>query len=106
MARPKKEVVPEGEFEVIETIPRNMEIGETIVGTFVGTRPGKYGDIFMLDSEKGERYNIFGGIQFDSILTPDKIGRTFRIKHISKERTSRGYWVRTYKIELKREKVE
>lgn len=105
MARPKKEVVSEGEWEIIDTKPRTMEIGETLVGTFVGTRPGKYGEVFMLDSEGGERYNIYGGQQFETTLTPDKIGKTFRIKHISVEPTSRGFKVRIYKFEMKREKV-
>lgn len=105
MARPKKEVEPGGEWETIDTKPRTMEIGETLVGVFVGTRPGKFGDVFMLDSEKGERYNIYGGQQFETTLTPDKIGKIFRIKHTGIEPTSHGYKVRIYKFEMKREKV-
>lgn len=106
MVQKKKEEKVEGEFEVIDSKPRTMEIGETIVGTFVGTRPGKFGDVFMLDSDKGERYNIYGGQQFEATLTPDKVGRTFRIKHLGMEKTSKGWKVRTYKFELKRESVE
>lgn len=104
MARPTKEVPVEGEWEDIETKPRTMEIGEVIEGSFIGTRPGKFGEIFMLDNEKGERYNIYGGQQFDITLTPDKIGRTFRIKHLGIEPTSHGFRVRIYRIQIKREK--
>lgn len=106
MTEKKKKAVSEGEFEDIGTKPRTMEIGETLVGTYVGTRPGKFGDVFMLDNESGERYNIYGGQQFESTLTPDKIGRTFRIKHLGIEKTSKGFRVRTYKFQIKREKVE
>lgn len=104
MARPKKEEKVEGEFEHIDNMPRIMDVGETIVGIFIGTRPGKFGSIFMLDSPKGERYNIYGGQQFESVLTPDKAGRTFRIKYLGKEKTSSGYNVHTYDFSIKREK--
>lgn len=100
----KEETV--SDWEELTNIPRTMELSETIEGTFIGTRPGKFGDIFMLDNEKGERYNIYGGQQFESTLTPDKIGRTFRIKHISVEKTSKGFRVRTYRFLLKREAIE
>lgn len=106
MVKAKQGEKIEGEFETIETKPRTMEVGETIVGTFVGTRPGKFGDVFMLDNDSGERYNIYGGQQFEATLTPDKVGRTFRIKHLGKEKTSKGWSVRTYKFQIKREKVE
>lgn len=92
------------DWSEIDNTPRTMEIGEAIEGVFIGTRSGKFGDIFMLDNEKGERYNIYGGQQFEATLTPDKIGRTFRIKHLGIEKTSKGFRVRTYRFLLKREK--
>lgn len=106
MAEKKKKDVEGSEWDEIDNKPITMEIGESIEGIFIGTRPGKFGEIFMLDNEKGERYNIYGGQQFESTLTPDKVGRTFRIKHISVEKTSKGFKVRTYRFLLKREKIE
>ena len=101
MVEKKKKDVEGSEWDEIDNKPITMEIGESIEGIFIGTRPGKFGEIFMLDNEKGERYNIYGGQQFEATLTPDKVGKIFRIKHTGIEPTSHGFRVRTYKFQMK-----
>ena len=104
MVEKKKEEKAEGEFEDVDFMPRVMDVGEVITGKFIGTRAGKFGDVFLLTGEDEERYNIYGGVQFSTVLTPDQIGRTFRIKYLGKVKTSKGQQVHTYKFQVKKEK--
>uniref|UniRef100_A0A6M3IEI3 Uncharacterized protein n=1 Tax=viral metagenome TaxID=1070528 RepID=A0A6M3IEI3_9ZZZZ len=98
MAKEKETKKKDEEWDEIDTTPRSMSVGETIEGKFSGTRPGKFGKIFMLDKGDGTVYNIYGGIQFDSVLTQDSVGIRFRIRCLGKEKTSRGMEVWTYKF--------
>ena len=96
-------VEPEPEWVTQDVAPRSLEEGEEIIGRFRGTRPGKFGDIYMFDKPDGTLYNIYGGVQFEGIVTQANIGRLFRIKYLGKEDTSRGYTVKLYDIAIAKE---
>ena len=106
MVKDKKLPGDDEQWEDIDMKPRSLEVDETVVGTLMSIRPGKFGNVLGLDKGDGKLYYIYSSTQLDQIMTPASIGKRFRITYSGMEKTSSGQDVRIHKVQVKKEKVE
>lgn len=92
-----------GVWEDVDMTPTKFEIGEVLMGKLTAIRSGHNGSIYVFDGMDGTLYNKYGSAQLDAILTPDKIGRTFRIVHTEMATSASGRPVRRYKVQILKE---